>query len=146
VVLFGADEFGKPRAARFTDADQALLMKAASTLHLRTIEVVGAELEDLAKKLPAGRLPADGQGLLPFVQGDLYAELIELTVGDQKPPADLKSSKALPASRDDIGPGHLVVAHETLECGWWEAVVLERNGDLLTLRYRDFPNYPPLVR
>ena len=57
VVLFGADEFGKPRAARFTDADQALLMKAASTLHLRTIEVVGAELEDLAKKLPAGRLP-----------------------------------------------------------------------------------------
>jgi len=146
VVLFGADEFGKPRAARFTDADQALLMKAASTLHLRTIEVVGTELEDLAKKLPAGRLHADGQGLLPFVQGDLYAELIALTVGDQKPPADLKSSKGLPASRDDIGPGHLVVAHETLECGWWEAVVLERNGDLLTLRYRDYPNYPPLVR
>jgi len=107
VVLFGADEFGKPRAARFTDADQALLMKVASTLHLRTIEVVGAELEDLAKKLPAGHLHADGQGLLPFVRGDLYAELITLTVGDQKPPADLKLSKALPASSDDVGPGQL---------------------------------------
>jgi hypothetical protein len=58
VVLFGADEFGKPRAARFTDADQALLMKAASTLHLRTIEVVGTELEDLAKNCrPAVCMP-----------------------------------------------------------------------------------------
>jgi hypothetical protein len=32
-------------------------------------------------------------------------------------------------------PGHLVIARETLEVGWWEAVVVERNGDLVTVRY-----------
>jgi hypothetical protein len=43
-------------------------------------------------------------------------------------------------------PGHLVIARETLEVGWWEAVVVERNGDLVTVRYRDYPQYPPMVR
>jgi hypothetical protein len=39
-----------------------------------------------------------------------------------------------------------VLARESLECGWWEAVVVERNGDLVTVRYRDYPQYPPMVR
>jgi hypothetical protein len=39
-----------------------------------------------------------------------------------------------------------VIARETLEVGWWEAVVVERNGDLVTVRYRDYPHYPPMVR
>ena len=39
-----------------------------------------------------------------------------------------------------------MLARETLECGWWEAVVTERNGDLVTVRYRDYPQYPPMVR
>ena len=42
--------------------------------------------------------------------------------------------------------GHVVIARETLECGWAEAVVIERNGDLLTLRYRDYPVIPNFVR
>jgi hypothetical protein len=33
-----------------------------------------------------------------------------------------------------------------LEVGWWEAIVVERNGDLVTVRYRDYPQYPPMVR
>jgi hypothetical protein len=32
-----------------------------------------------------------------------------------------------------------VIARETLEVGWWEAIVIERNGDLV-------PQYPPMVR
>jgi hypothetical protein len=35
-----------------------------------------------------------------------------------------------------------VIARETLEVGWWEAVVVERTGDLVTVRYRDYPQYP----
>jgi hypothetical protein len=146
VILFGADEYGKPRAARFTGVDEALLTKAAETMRLRQVPVAGAELESVASRLPAGRVQASGEGLVPFVRGDLYAELVGLTVGEQKPCADLKSTKGLPSSADQIGEGHLVLAHETLECGWWEAVVIERKGDLVMLRYRDYPAYPPLVR
>ena len=34
-VLFGADEFGKPRAAKFAADDKELLAKAAETMFLR---------------------------------------------------------------------------------------------------------------
>jgi hypothetical protein len=39
-----------------------------------------------------------------------------------------------------------VIAKETSECGWWEAIVIERNGDLVTVRYRDLPDYPHTLR
>jgi hypothetical protein len=39
-----------------------------------------------------------------------------------------------------------VLARETRECGWWEAVVVDRHRDLLTLRYRDYPDHPNFVR
>jgi hypothetical protein len=52
----------------------------------------------------------------------------------------------LPKSWDEITPGHLVIAQETLEYGWWEAIVIERNGDMLTLRFRDFPKLPKFSR
>jgi hypothetical protein len=29
----------------------------------------------------------------------------------------------LPRTWDDIAPGHLVIAQEALEYGWWEAIV-----------------------
>jgi hypothetical protein len=45
-----------------------------------------------------------------------------------------------------LGPGHLVIAHESLEYGWWEAVVVGRKDDLLTLRYRDYPSLPKFFR
>ena len=34
-ILLGADEYAKPRAARFSGEDPALLAKAAETMHLR---------------------------------------------------------------------------------------------------------------
>jgi len=38
------------------------------------------------------------------------------------------------------------MARKTFECGWYEAVVIERNGDLLTLKHRDYPSIPEIVR
>jgi hypothetical protein len=40
----------------------------------------------------------------------------------------------------------LVLAQETLEYGWWEAIVIARTGDSFTLRYRDHPELPKFVR
>jgi hypothetical protein len=30
--------------------------------------------------------------------------------------------------------------------GWWQAIVIERNGDMLTLRFRDYPKLPKFSR
>ncbi len=49
---------------------------------------------------------------------------------------------------DEIAVGHLVIAKATLEYGWWESIVVERTGDMLTLRwvrgeYQRADNQPP---
>ena len=46
----------------------------------------------------------------------------------------------------EIAPGHLVIAQEALDYGWREAIVLGRNGDMFTLRFRDYPKLPKFVR
>jgi len=145
-VMFGADEYAKPRAARFSGADATLLAKAADALSLCLVEVKEHDLAEIAKKLPAGRVHADGRGLVPFIKSELYEDLIYETVGRDGPSYDKHTPSGLPRSWDDIAPGNLVIAHETLENGWWEAIVIARDGDLVTLRYRDYPKYGKFVR
>ena len=146
-ILFGADEYAKPRAATFSAEDPALLAKAAETMFLRLVQVTDPEVAEIATRLPAGRLHANGKGLVPYIKGDLYNELLCATLANQAPePNPDPSPQDLPRTWDELGPGHLVIARETLEVGWWEAVVVERTGDLVTVRYRDYPQYPPMVR
>ena len=81
------------------------------------------------------------------LKDDLYLDIVAENLVDRAvaagpdPPAH-----DVPASWDEIAPGHLVIAKESQECGWWEATVVERNGDLVTLRYLDYPHCPALVR
>jgi hypothetical protein len=75
-VLFGADEYAKPRAARFTGEASELLTKAAEGMHLRLVEVTEPEVAEIAAKLPAGRLHANAKGLVPYVKADLYTDLM----------------------------------------------------------------------
>jgi hypothetical protein len=148
-VVFGTDEYTKPRAARFSAEERELLAKAAEALRLRLIEVDAAneDLAEVAARLPAGRLHATGKGLVPYIKGQLYSELLTAAVGELRPQQSLEPApQDLPRSWDEVATGHLVIARETLEFGWWEAVVVERNGDLVTLRYRDYPDLPPQVR
>jgi hypothetical protein len=146
-IVYGADEYAKPRAARFSADDPELLAKAVETMHLRMAEVTTDDLAEIATKLPAGRLHGNGRGLVPYIRGDLYLELVLETAGDEETPTSPDpTAQDLPGTWDNIAPGHVVLARESLECGWWEAVVVERNGDLVTVRYRDYPQYPPMVR
>src|SRR5262249_46602960 len=45
-----------------------------------------------------------------------------------------------------IALGDLVVAQEGVEDGWYDAIVVEVNGDMLTLRWRDYPRERRFVR
>ena len=89
-----------------------------------------------------GCMPAGG-GLVPHIKDSLYLDLVaENLVGStgRRPPRS--DARDVPGSWDEIAPGHLVIAKESQECGWWEATVVERNGDLVTLRYRRLPPLP----
>jgi hypothetical protein len=146
-VLYGADEYGKPRAARFAAEDPELLTKAAEALHLRLVEVTTPDMAALAAKLPTGRLHASGGGLVPHIKDSQYLDLVAENIRwDPIPTRPAPTSQDVPVSWDEIAPGHLVIAKETQDCGWWEATVVERKGDLVTLQYRDYPYWPAIVR
>ena len=158
VVLFGVDQHGKPIAARFPESQAKLAAKAAEQLHLRVLTVAAPAVAELAATLPVGRIHASGKGFVPNVRGDLYAKLLAMAgapalvtqsstltlqhgaqsnggAANTKKPAQDR----LPKDWDAIAPGDLVVAQESPEDGWYDAIVVEQNGDMLTLRWRDYP-------
>lgn len=52
----------------------------------------------------------------------------------------------LPADWKGIQKGSLVIANYQLDEGWWEAIVTDRVGDMIFIRWRDHPKIPPAVR
>ena len=120
-------------------------------MDLKVYEAASDDLAALAKKLPTGRLYSNGRGFVPNVRQSLYSEIIatlavepQAALGKEKD--ELPVGTSLPRTWDEIAPGHLVMAGEALEYGWWEAIVLARTGDMLTLRFRDYPKLPKFVR
>jgi hypothetical protein len=151
LIVLGYDEDQKPRAARFPAADANLVTKAAQLMDLKVYKATTEELAALAKKLPLGRLYSNGKGFVPNVRQNLYSQIIvELAAEPQaaigKDNDDLPVATGLPRTWDEIAPGHLVIAQESLEYGWWEAIVIARTGDMLTLRFRDYPKLPKFAR
>lgn len=146
LILFGLDENKQPRAARFVREELGLLAKAADAMDLIMCDVKTPKLSELALKLPAGRLHASGGGFVPYIRQDLYDKVVEAAGSDGKAPTEPPTVGSAPRTFDEIAPGHLVIAQEDLETGWWEAVVFECNGDILSLRYRDYPRLPKFTR
>jgi hypothetical protein len=153
LIVLGFDDQQKARGAKFIDAKLDLVTKAADLMELNVYEATAEEVAELVKKLPLGRLYANGRGFVPNIRQSLYSDLIAALAG--KPEALLSASgnrdvlppaRGLPASWDEIGPGHLVIAHESLKHGWWEAIVIEAKNGSFRLQYRDFCNLPKFVR
>ena len=141
VVVFGLDSNWRPHAAWFphTQADQA--RAAAKQLRLNVIEVANGRPADLVGKLPAGQIHAAGPAMVPPIREDLYEKVVA-TLNPRgeagREPGETVVTD-MPTSWDAIKPGHLVLFHECLADGWWEAIVVNRSGDKVTLRWRDFP-------
>ena len=149
IILFGVDEHDKPRAARFTGNGIQLLTKAAAAMKLKVCEATTTDLMEVAKQLPKGRLYSNGRGFVPYVRRDLYVKLIaacEPSAATVDQAANQVAKHVLPPDWQSISEGHLVIAQETVKYGWWEAIVVARVGDILTLRYRDYPDYEPFER
>jgi hypothetical protein len=111
------------------------------------------DVADVAKKLPLGRLYANGRGFVPNIRQSLYTDVVaelacepQTLVSKNGDKDSVPAARGLPRSWDDIAAGHLVIAQESLEYGWWEAIVLDRNDDTFILQYRDYPHLPKFAR
>jgi hypothetical protein len=162
VILFGIDSHGKPKGARFGKDHADLAIKAASQLQLRVLASTDPKVADLATRLPVGRVHATGRTFVPFIRRGLYDKLVAAApngnthptstsagggssgAAGAKPPGG--SSPNLPKTWQEISVGDLVVAQESPEDGWYEAIVAEVNGDMLTVRWRDYPGQRQIVR
>jgi hypothetical protein len=161
VILFGIDSSGKPKAARFGAKHAGLATRAANQLQLRALPSNDPKVAQIAARLPVGRVHATGRMFVPFVRRDLYDKLLAAApnaASEQRaaaPPSGTGgdaggkpsgSPPHLPKTWAEIGIGDLVVAFESADEGWYEAIVAEANGDMLTLRWRDYPRERRVVR
>jgi hypothetical protein len=154
VVLFGVDETGKPKAATFEEKQASLATTAAQQMQLQIAPITNPALAEIAAQLPVGRIYSNGRGLVPYVRRDLYAKLIT-AAGQNLAPGQSPASTGggsssdskggsghRPRDWDEIGPGDVVLDQEDLTEGWYAVIVVARKGDILTLRYRDYPRSP----
>ena len=151
LIVLGFDDQQKPRGAKFDEPRSDLVTKAAELLGLNVYEASVDEIADLAKQLPIGRLYSNGKGFVPNIKQSLYSKLLAALAGEPKAAicADEKIPPIAPTSPkswDEIAAGHVVIAQESHENGWWESIVVERRGDMLTMRFRDFPKLPKFTR
>ena len=161
LVLFGIDSRGKPKGARFGREHASLAIKAATQLQLNVLASNDPKVAEIAARLPVGRVHATGRTFVPFIRRDLYDKLVAAAPNGNlhqpptppsRPSGDAAGSRPpgsapnLPRNWHEIGLGDLVVAQQSLEDGWYEATVIEVNGDMLTLRWRDYPRERKLVR
>lgn len=161
--VFGLEK-GKPIGARFPSSE----IRIFEIVKAKGLEIHQAYNKDwaaLGMQLPAGRIYARGKLFLPPIKQALYDQLqaalaacreerdrsqaernaaAAATRESKGEPPQLGSG--FPRNRNEIAPGHLVLAQESLPEGWWEAVVVARDDELLTLRYRDYPKADQIKR
>jgi len=168
-LVYGLDKEGKPRGARYlTIRDD--FVSAAMDMGLQVL-LVPDELASIVAKLPLGRIYASGKGFTPVIRRPLYDKLKEAhdnleavhKVESEKAQAESsrrinqliaqgdvslgkKATGNLPSDWIAIAAGDMVVAMISPDEGWWSCIIVERDGDLLKLRYRDFPKRPEFVR
>ena len=151
LIVLGYDEHHKPRAARFPATDAELVDKAAQLMDLKVYPAASEDLAALAKKLPEGRLYGNGRGFVPNVLESLVQRDHRDAASNHRARCGQRPRRVTSRDRltSDLGrdcAGHLVLAQEALDYGWWEAIVLGRTGDMFTLRFRDYPKLPKFVR
>src|SRR6266404_5251649 len=129
--VLGFDDEQKPRGARFVDAKPDLVTKAANLMGFKVYEATAPDVAEYAKKLPIGRLYANGRGFVPNIRQSLYSDLVvalglepQAALSKNGDKDSLPAARGLPSSWNEIAAGHLVIAQESLEYGWWEAIVL----------------------
>lgn len=101
-----------------------------------------------ADAAPTAKAEPEGEGAASSSQaGGATALDGPAVTGPSEPETHpLKIAYGRPKAWDAVNAGDLVLAQESLSDGWWEAVVVEQEADLITLRWRDYPLLPKFIR
>jgi hypothetical protein len=172
LFVYGLDEAGKPKGARFPAAEAERVLPVATAMNLRCSQAGSDETTSPGMKLPVGRIYARGKAFIPNIKRDLYEKLLAAvapadgeidhshTHGTAPASAASKGTAALantgailpplasglPQNWESIAAGNMVLIDAGPGEGWWEAIVIGRENAVLTLRYRDFPKLPKFER
>jgi hypothetical protein len=150
VMVFGFNEHRIPQAAWFPKAEADLAIRAARLMGLRVLKIENDALRELAAQLRQGQVYAADRTFALAVQRELFDKLSALAGPVAAPsPVEITAGKDVaprPASWDDVQVGSLVIAHESPEDGWWEAIVVAVENDQLVLRWRDYARQPCVRR
>ena len=151
VIVFGRNAYCIPQAAWFPASEADLATRAARLMGLRVLKVDDDTHRALAARLRPGQVYAADQTFAPAVVREVFDALSELAGPLGAASAlDVVAEGAAPATRpaswEAITPGNLVIAQESPEDGWWEAVVVALEGETLVLRWRDYARQPCVRR
>lgn len=154
IILFSPDQH-KPRAARFSAANAAQAQKFAKAKGLSAVRIT-EQLLPLARRLPKGKLAANGRGAISSVRAALHRELLSATGGappasTPATPTDAAAKPSRPDAKDGGGWDGLItnsvaLAYSAEDAAWFEVVIKSRDGDTLTLVWRDFSDLPRFNR
>ncbi len=146
LYVFGIGDGGKPRGARFPEAQSAQISGAVGELKLAMCTDTSARLTELGMKLPLGRVFARGKAFIPFIQKELFEQLRDAQYGPISAPAGQEIAKEDvflpdgPTTWDEVVVGSEVIGHDSLDDGWWESRIVNREGDIVTLEWTDYPH------
>jgi hypothetical protein len=174
LFVYGLDEAGKPKGARFPATETEKVLPVATAMKLQSCQACSDEVADLGMKLPVGRIYARGKAFIPNIKRDLYDKLLaaigscneghdhsraegaatsSATPGDAVAHAPTEAgailpplASGLPQNWESISAGNMILIDAGPGEGWWEAIVLSRDDAILTLRYRDYPKVPKFER
>jgi hypothetical protein len=172
LIVLGLDDGGKAHASWFAEAETDLAEEAAGMMGMAALKTSTDELRDLAGKLPQGKVFASGKAFVPFVKATTFEKIADhlpksyvwpvrvAKPAVEKPKPGKKAAAAadaeqvdpdegltIPEGFDKIVFGSLVLACENADQGWFPAHVIQVSADdLYTLRWRDFPDWPVIVR
>jgi hypothetical protein len=177
LFVYGLDEAGKPKGARFLMSEMETVFPVVTAQKLQTFD--GGSSEETVKlgmKLAVGRIYARGKAFIPNIKRDLYDGILAALASDrakhdrsqaertaaaaaareapktsEQAPAYVPTvlpplASGLPQNWESIAAGNMVLADEGPGEGWWEAIVISRDNEILTLRYRDYPKVPKFER
>jgi hypothetical protein len=175
LFVYGLDEAGKPKGARFPASETDKVLPVATAMKLQCCRPGSDEVASLGMKLPIGRVYARGKAFIPNIKRDLYDKLLAALASCKEedlskagraaattaapdagnasvePSADASAilpplASGLPQNWESISAGNMVLAFEGPGEGYWEAIVVSRDNEILTLRYRDYPKVPKFER
>jgi hypothetical protein len=174
LLVYGLDEAGKPKGARFAASDSEKVLPITKAMNLQSCQDGSEPIAAVGVKLPVGRIYARGKAFIPNIKRDLYDKLLAAIGSSAEPhdrglvegtaaasatpsggaahvPAEAGAilpplASGLPQNWESIAPGNLILVDAGPGEGWWEALVVSRDEAILTLRYRDYPKLPLLQR